>query len=99
MNSFLIVAFIGAALFAGSHAVWIWWSSRASSTARVRGEPIATRAVGDLTVSLYGDLHNGQTEVLVHFTDSRGFPTNFVTRIDRKSQVSDLGRRVDTQSG
>src|SRR5260221_10717172 len=41
---------------------------------RLQGEPIATRATGDLTVSLFGDLHNGQSEVLVRFTDSNGQP-------------------------
>jgi hypothetical protein len=68
------VASIAAALLAGRYAVWNWWRSRASSTAQIRGEPIATRAVGELAVRLYGHLHNGQTEVLVRFTDSSGRP-------------------------
>jgi hypothetical protein len=71
---FLIVALIAAALFAGGFAAWNWWSSRPQSTAQIQGEPIATRTVGDLTISLYGDLHNGQSEVLVRFTDSGGQP-------------------------
>jgi hypothetical protein len=63
-----------AALLAGGFAAWNWWNSRSSSTAQIQGEPIATRTVGELTISLYGDLHNGQSEVLVRFTDSSGQP-------------------------
>jgi YtkA-like len=68
----LIVALVAAALFAGGFAAWNWWSSRSLSTAQIQGEPIATRTVGDLTISLYGDLRNGQSEVLVRFTNSGG---------------------------
>ena len=71
---FLIVALVAAALMAGGFAAWNWWSSRSQSTAQVQGEPIATRSVGDLTISIYGDLHNGQSEVLVRFTDANGQP-------------------------
>jgi hypothetical protein len=71
---FLIVAFVAAALFAGGFAAWNWWTSRSPSTAQIQGEPIATRTVGDLTISIYGDLHNGQSEVLVRFTDSKRQP-------------------------
>jgi hypothetical protein len=59
---------------AGGVAGWNWWSSRSPSTAQVQGEPIATRTVGELTISIYGDLHNGQSEVLVRFTDANGQP-------------------------
>jgi YtkA-like len=38
----------------------------------MQGEPITSRTVGDLTVSLYGDLHSGQSEVFVRFTNSDG---------------------------
>jgi Cu(I)/Ag(I) efflux system membrane protein CusA/SilA len=71
---FLIVALVAAVLLAGGYTAWNWWSSRSPSAAQIQGEPIATRTVGDLTVSLYGDLHNGQSEVLVRFTDSSGQP-------------------------
>jgi hypothetical protein len=71
---FLIVALVAAALFAGGFVAWNWWSSHPQSTAQIQGEPIATRTVGDLAISLYGDLHNGQSEVLVRFTDSGGQP-------------------------
>jgi hypothetical protein len=71
---FLIVALVAAALMAGGVAGWNWWSSRSPSTAQVQGEPIATRTVGELTISIYGDLHNGQSEVLVRFTDANGQP-------------------------
>ena len=73
---FSIVALVAAALFAGGFATWNWWSSRSPSGAQIQGEPIATRTVGDLTIGLYGDLHNGQSEVLVRFTDSSGQPTD-----------------------
>jgi hypothetical protein len=69
---FLIVALVAAGLFAGGFAAWNWWSSRSPSTAQIQGEPIATRTVGDLTISIFGDLHNGPSEVLVRFTDSNG---------------------------
>jgi hypothetical protein len=68
MDSFLILALIAAALLAGGYAAWNWWSSRIPSTAQIHGKPIATRAVGGMTVSLYGDLHNGQIQMLVRFT-------------------------------
>jgi YtkA-like len=71
---FLVVAFIAAALFAGGYAAWNWWPSRAAGTAQIQGEPIATRTVGDLTISIYGDLRSGQSEVLVRFTDANGQP-------------------------
>jgi Cu(I)/Ag(I) efflux system membrane protein CusA/SilA len=71
---FLIVALVAATLLAGGFAAWNWWSSRSPSTVQIQGEPIATRTTGDLTVSLYGDLHNGQSEELVRFTDAKGQP-------------------------
>jgi hypothetical protein len=74
LRRFLSVALVAAALFAGGFAAWNWWSSRSPSSAQVQGEPIATRTVGELAISLYGDLHNGQSEVLVRFTDSGGQP-------------------------
>jgi copper/silver efflux system protein len=74
LGRFLIVALVAAALFAGGFVAWNWWNSRSSNIAQIQGEPIATRTVGELTISLYGDLHNGQSEVLVRFTDSSGQP-------------------------
>ena len=74
LGRFLSIAFVAAALFAGGFVAWNWWNSRSANTAQIQGEPIATRTVGELTISLYGDLHNGQSEVLVRFTDSSGQP-------------------------
>jgi Cu(I)/Ag(I) efflux system membrane protein CusA/SilA len=71
---FLIVALISAVLLGGGYTAWNWWNSRPSGVAQIQGEPITTRTVGELTVSLYGDLRNGQGEVLVRFTDSNGQP-------------------------
>jgi Cu(I)/Ag(I) efflux system membrane protein CusA/SilA len=71
---FLIVASIAAVLFAGGFTGWNWWNSRSTGTSQIQGEPIATRTVGDLTISVYGDLQNGKSEVLVRFTDSNGQP-------------------------
>jgi hypothetical protein len=72
---FLIVLLVGTVLFAGGYTAWNWWSSRSESAAvQITGEPIATRTVGELTISVYGDLHNGQSEVLVKFTDANGQP-------------------------
>src|SRR5580700_159860 len=74
LGRFLSVALVAAALFAGGFAAWNWWNSRSSSTAQIQGGAIATRTVGELTINLYGDLHNGRSEVLVRFTDSSGQP-------------------------
>jgi Cu(I)/Ag(I) efflux system membrane protein CusA/SilA len=69
---FLIVLLVAAVLLAGGYTALNWWSSRSPSAVQISGEPIATRTVGELTVSVYGDLHNGQSEVMVRFTDSAG---------------------------
>jgi copper/silver efflux system protein len=69
---FLIVTLIAAVFFAGGYAAWNWWNARGPSTAQVQGEPFATRTVDSLTIGIYGDLHNGQSEVLVRFTDDNG---------------------------
>src|SRR5580693_6368073 len=54
LGRFLIVALVAAALLAGGFATWNWWNSRSPSTAQVQVEPIATRTIGDLIVSIYG---------------------------------------------
>jgi hypothetical protein len=71
---FVFVALVAASLFTGGFATWNWWSSRSPSTAQIQGEPIATRTFGELTISLYGNLHNGQSEVVVRFADANGQP-------------------------
>jgi hypothetical protein len=77
---FLIVILVAVLLFASGYTAWNWWSSSSGgitssrSAAQIQGEPIATRTVGDLTISLYGDLHNGPSEVVVRFTDPNGQP-------------------------
>jgi copper/silver efflux system protein len=71
---FLVVALVAAVLFAGGYAGWNWWSSRPASSAQVQGEPIATGTADSLTIGIYGDLRNGQSEVLVRFTDANGQP-------------------------
>jgi hypothetical protein len=71
---FLLVALIAAVLFTGAITAWDWWNSRSTTTTQPQGEPIATRVVGELTISVYGDLRNGASEVLVRFTDSKGQP-------------------------
>lgn len=94
---FLIVALVAAALFAGGFAPWNWWSSRPQGTAQIQGEPIATRTVGDLTMSLYGDLHNGQSEVLVRFTDSGAQPKDVgevKTNLNMPGMVMNSGGEV-----
>jgi hypothetical protein len=71
---FLMGGLIAVVLFAGGFAGWNWWKSGQATTAQVQGEPIATRTVGELTISVYGDLHSGASEVVVRFTDSSGQP-------------------------
>jgi len=70
----LIVALVGVLLFASGYAVWNWWNSRSPNAAQIQGPSLATRTVGDLTIRVFGDLHNGQSEVLVRFTNSSGQP-------------------------
>jgi hypothetical protein len=71
---FLIVFLVGLLLLGGGYMAWNWWSSRSPSAMQITGEPIATRAVGELTISVYGNLHNRQSEVLVRFVDANGQP-------------------------
>jgi copper/silver efflux system protein len=70
----LIVALVGVVLFASGYAAWNWWNSRSPNAAQIEGPSLATRTVGDLTIRVFGDLHNGQSEVLVRFTNSSGQP-------------------------
>jgi Cu(I)/Ag(I) efflux system membrane protein CusA/SilA len=70
----LIVALVGVLLFASGYAVWNWWNSRSPNAAQIEGPSLATRTVGDLTIRVFGDLHNGQSEVVVRFTNSSGQP-------------------------
>jgi YtkA-like len=70
----LIVVLVGVLLFASGYAAWNWWNSRSPNAAQIQGPSLATRTVGDLTVSVFGDLHNGQSEVLVRFTNASGQP-------------------------
>jgi Cu(I)/Ag(I) efflux system membrane protein CusA/SilA len=70
----LIVALVGLVLFASGYAAWNWWNSRSPHAAQIQGPSLATRTVGGLTVTVFGDLHNGQSEVLVRFTNSSGQP-------------------------
>jgi Cu(I)/Ag(I) efflux system membrane protein CusA/SilA len=74
LRRFLIAALVGGALFGGGFAAWNWWNSRPSSSAQIQGAPIATGTADSLTIEIYGNLHNGQSEVLVRFTDANGQP-------------------------
>jgi hypothetical protein len=74
LRRFPIAALVAVALFAGGFATWNWWNSRPSSSAQIQGEPIATGTADSLTIGIYGNLHNGQSEVLVRFTDANGQP-------------------------
>ncbi len=74
LRRFLIAALVGGALFGGGFTAWNWWNSRPSSSAQIQGAPIATGTADSLTIEIYGNLHNGQSEVLVRFTDANGQP-------------------------
>jgi Cu(I)/Ag(I) efflux system membrane protein CusA/SilA len=69
---FLLIVLIAAILFAGGFAGWNWWNSRSTSVLQTQGEQIASRTVGELTISIYGNLHNGSSDVVIRFTDSSG---------------------------
>jgi copper/silver efflux system protein len=84
----LIVVFVATLLSIGGYTAWIWWGSHSRTTSAVQGEPFATRIVGDLTISLYGDLHNGQSEIIVQFKDVNGQPK------DVGEVKSDLGMNM-----
>jgi copper/silver efflux system protein len=71
---FLIVAIIACVVAAVGYTGLNWWHSRYANAAHIEGPLIAARTVDDVTINLYGDLHNGQSEVLIRFTDSTGHP-------------------------
>jgi AcrB/AcrD/AcrF family/YtkA-like len=71
---FLIVAIIAGVLGAVGYTGLNSWHSRYANAAHIEGPLIAARTVDDVTINLYGDLHNGQSEVLIRFTDSTGHP-------------------------
>jgi copper/silver efflux system protein len=74
LRRFLTAGLVAATLFASGFATWSLWNSRPSSSAQIQDEPIATGTADSLTIGIYGDLHNGQSEVLVRFTDANGQP-------------------------
>jgi copper/silver efflux system protein len=74
LRRFLTAGLVAATLFASGLATWSLWNSRPSSSAQIQDEPIATGTADSLTIGIYGDLHNGQSEVLVRFTDANGQP-------------------------
>jgi Cu(I)/Ag(I) efflux system membrane protein CusA/SilA len=85
----IIVLFVATLLSFGGYAAWNWWGSHSQTTnSEIQGQPIAARTVGDLTISLYGDLHNGQSEILIQFKDASGQPK------DVGEVKSDLGMNM-----
>jgi hypothetical protein len=50
----------------------VWNGAHSENGSQIQGEPFASRTVGDLTIGLYGDLHNGQSEIMVQFKDANG---------------------------
>jgi copper/silver efflux system protein len=70
----LLVMLVAGVLLGGGFSAWKWWNSRSASATEIQGEPVGKRSVDGLTISLYGDLHNGQSTVLVRFTDANGQP-------------------------
>ncbi len=96
LRRFLIVVLVAAALFPVGFAAWNWWSSRSRSAVQIQGKPIATGTSGELTINLYGDLHNGQSEVIVRFTDSSG-QTRDVGKVESDLSMNMPG--MDMHSG
>jgi len=66
-------ALIGGAFYGGIY-LWQRGSSQLQSTAAPQGSPLATTAVNETTVKLYGDLHNGASELQVQFLDKDNNP-------------------------
>jgi len=54
-------------LFGGK---FVWQKIAASKAAVVQGTPIATQAINDLTVKLYGQARKGPSELLIEFRDA-----------------------------
>jgi Cu(I)/Ag(I) efflux system membrane protein CusA/SilA len=85
----IIVLIVATLLSFGGYAAWNWWGSHSqTANSEIQGQPIAARTVGDLTISLYGDLHNGQSEILIQFKDESGQPK------DVGEVKSDLGMNM-----
>jgi hypothetical protein len=69
-----ILAVIAAAalLLSGGTRLWQNWSARSGSHGAAQGEPLAVKTVGDLSVKVFGDLRNRESDLLLEFRNNAG---------------------------
>ncbi len=63
---------IAAALIYGGSRAWQNWSTHSASHIAARGEPLAVQTVDDLTVKVFGDLRNSESDLLLEFRNNAG---------------------------
>jgi hypothetical protein len=63
---------IAAALIYAGSKVWQNWPTHTGSATVARNEPLATQAVDDLTVQVFGDLRSTQSDLVLEFRNATG---------------------------
>ena len=66
-----VIALAVLLLFAG-FKLWQSWSTHSGSQIAARGEPLAVQTVDDLTVKVFGDLRNSESDLLLEFRNNAG---------------------------
>ncbi|MEO7723810.1 MAG: efflux RND transporter permease subunit, partial [Chthoniobacterales bacterium] len=71
---FRILAVIALAvlLLFGGFKLWENWPALSGSRSAARGEPLAVQTVDDLTVKVFGDLRNSESDLLLEFRNNAG---------------------------
>ena len=71
---FRIAAVIALAvlLLFGGFKLWQNWPAHLESRGAAQGEPLAVQTVDDLTVKVFGDLRNSESDLLVEFRNNAG---------------------------
>jgi hypothetical protein len=59
-------------LLYGGSKLWQNWSAHSGSEIAARGEPLAVQTVDDLTVKVFGDLRNSESDLLLEFRNNAG---------------------------
>jgi copper/silver efflux system protein len=65
------IVIAAALIYSGSRA-WQNWSTHSASHIAARGEPLAVQTVDDLTVKVFGDLRNSESDLLLEFRNNAG---------------------------
>jgi len=69
-----IAAVLAAAalLLYGGAKLWQTWPAHSGSHIAAQGEPLAVQTVDDLTVKVFGDLRNSESDLLLEFRNNAG---------------------------